>query len=136
MGKIIFKNSEHLKFYEKFLQKCRSRDVCHKALVYCLGIDEDTRNHIYTIYDFKGGFVRPECLSKGWITSGNGKIIRMAFNLYFDGVPGIYNDELEDQLNECINYTVNELFCCEYAKYFWEAIKIRYPEYCCNKMED
>ena len=27
-------------------------------------------------------------------------------------------------------YTVEELFCCGYARYFWEAIKIRYPEYC------
>jgi hypothetical protein len=21
------------------------------------------------------------------------------------------------------------IFCCEYAVYFWEAVKIRYPEY-------
>ncbi|WP_270444902.1 DUF6075 family protein, partial [Blautia intestinalis] len=25
---------------------------------------------------------------------------------------------------------VEDLFCCGYARYFWEAIKIRYPEYC------
>ena len=26
-----------------------------------------------------------------------------------------------------------DLFCCGYARYFWEAIKIRYPEYCFYK---
>lgn len=25
---------------------------------------------------------------------------------------------------------VEELFCSGYARYFWEAIKLRYPEYC------
>ncbi|WP_270444950.1 DUF6075 family protein, partial [Blautia intestinalis] len=28
---------------------------------------------------------------------------------------------------------VEDLFCCGYARYFWEAIKIRYPEYCFYK---
>ena len=36
----------------------------------------------------------------------------------------------EQQLTECRQYTVEELFCSGYARYFWEAIKIRYPEYC------
>ena len=39
----------------------------------------------------------------------------------------------EDQLKECQCYTVEDLFCCGYARYFWEAIKIRYPEYCFYK---
>ena len=34
----------------------------------------------------------------------------------------------EEQLTECRQYTVEELFCSGYARYFWEAIKIRYPE--------
>ncbi len=33
-------------------------------------------------------------------------------------------------LEECQRYTVEDLFCCEYAVYFWEAVKVRYPEYC------
>ena len=39
----------------------------------------------------------------------------------------------EDQLKEWQCYTVEDLFCCGYARYFWEAIKIRYPEYCFYK---
>ncbi len=27
------------------------------------------------------------------------------------------------------SYAPSEIFCCSYAPYFWEAIKIRYPEY-------
>ena len=39
------------------------------------------------------------------------------------------NDGFEKQLRECRCYTVEELFCCGYTRYFWEANKIRYPEY-------
>ena len=56
---IIFKNREHEKFYKEYLQKCRYQDVYHMALVYCLGIDRDTRDHIKQIYDFKTGNGRP-----------------------------------------------------------------------------
>lgn len=130
---ITFKNREHEKFYQKYLPKCRYQDVYHKALVYCLGIDRDTRDHVKQIYDFQTGCVKPECLQEDWQTSGSVKIIRMAFNLYCNGTPSIYNFEdsdLEGQLQECSLYTVEELFCCGYARYFWEAVKIRYPEYC------
>ena len=50
--------------------------------MYCLGIDADTRRNIKTIYDFKTGCVKTECLHNGWITSGSAKVVRMAFNLY------------------------------------------------------
>ena len=51
---------------------------------------------------------------------------------------------IEKQLEICLLYTSNgfteegrenlytpeELFCCGYAPYFMEGIKLRYPEYC------
>jgi len=128
---ITFKNTEHEKFYEKYLQKCRYQDVYHKALVYCLGIDSDTRRNVNRIYDFKTGCVKTDCLREGWMTSGSARIIRMAFNLYCNGTPSVLDcEDAEEQLRECQGYTVEELFCCGYARYFWEAVKIRYPEYC------
>lgn len=130
---ITFKNKEHEKFFWNYLEKCRYQDVYHSALVYCLGIDYDTRNHVDQIYDFKTGDVKPECLHEGWQTSGSMKIVRMAFNLYCNGTPSIYNyddSDTDGQLRECSLYTVEELFCCGFARFFWEAIKIRYPEYC------
>lgn len=128
---MIFKNEQHQRFFEEYLTKCRYRDVYHAALVYCLGISEDTRNNVNRIYDFKSGFVKTECLHEGWQTSGSLKIIRMAFNLYNNGTPSVYDyDDSEEQLEECQRYTVEDLFCCGYAPYFWQAVKIRYPEYC------
>ena len=43
----------------------------------------------------------------------------------------VYEKEgVEGKLKECEHYTVEDLFCCEYAPYFWQAIQLRYPEYC------
>ena len=135
---ITFKNQEHENFYKEYLTKCRYQDVYHKALVYCLGIDRDTRVHVAKIYDFKTGNVKTECLHEGWQTSGSLKIVRMAFNLYCNGTPSVYDSEdADEQLRECQRYSVEDIFCCGYAKYFWEAIKVRYPEYCFyQSMED
>ena len=104
--------------------------LSNKALCYCLGISDDTRRNINRIYDFKTGCVKPECLHDGWQTSGSEKVVRMAFNLYCNGTPSV-DDELdaEEQIDECRQYSVEELFCCAYAPYFWQAIQIRYPEY-------
>ena len=131
---ITFKSKEHEKFYMEYLEKCRYQDVYHQALVYCLGIDRDTRNNVNKIYNFKTGCVKTESLQEGWQTSGSLRIVRMAFNLYCNGTPSVGDYEAEeDQLKECQCYTVEDLFCCGYARYFWEAIKIRYPEYCFYK---
>ncbi|MDY4404108.1 DUF6075 family protein, partial [Blautia sp.] len=42
---ITFKDEAHRKFYMEHLPKCRYQDVYHKALVYCLGMNPDTRNN-------------------------------------------------------------------------------------------
>lgn len=127
---IVFVDKEHEQFYFEKLKEVRYIDVYHMALCYCLGISDDTRRNINHIYDFKTGFVKPDCLHEGWQTSGSVKVVRMAFNLYCNGTPSVndYNDA-EEQINECKRYTVEDLFCCSYAPYFWQAIKIRYPEY-------
>lgn len=128
---VTFRSEKHKRFFLEYLPKCRYGDVYHAALVYCLGIDEDTRNNVNSIYDFKTGCVKTECLHEGWITSGSAKIIRMAYNLYNNGTPSVYDyEDAEEQLNECRQYTVEDLFCCGYAKYFWQAVRVRYPEYC------
>lgn len=128
---ITFRNTEHRDFYLKYLRKCGYQDEYHKALVYCLGIDRDTRSHVDSIYDFHSGCVKTECLREGWMTSGNRRIVCMAFNLYCNGTPSVFDyKKKDDQIRECQSYTVEDLFCCSYARYFWEAIRLRYPEYC------
>ena len=101
---ITFKSKEHEKFYMEYLKKCRYQDVYHRALVYCLGIDRDTRNNVNKIYNFKTGCVKTESLQEGWQTSGSLRIVRMAFNLYCNGTPSVGDYEAEeDQLKECIS---------------------------------
>lgn len=68
---ITLKNAAHTNFYLEYLQKYRCQDVYHRALVYCLRIDEDVRNHVNRIYDFKSGYVKTECLYEGWQISGS-----------------------------------------------------------------
>ena len=55
------------------------------------------------------------------------RVIRMAFNLYCDGMPSVKCTR--QKIEECQNYSVSELFCCSYAPFFWQAIQLRYPEY-------
>lgn len=128
---ILFRDEEHELFCLQAMEKCRWIDGCHEALVYCLRIDQNTRNHVDRIYDFATGKVKPDCLREGWQTIRSMRVVRMAFNLYCDGTPSVDNlSNEEDRLRECCEYTVSDLFCCGYARYFWEAVKIRYPEYC------
>jgi len=127
---IYFISKAHEKFYYEKLQEVRCQDVYHKALCYCLGINDDTRRNVNRIYDFKTGYVKTECLQEGWQTSGSVRVVRMAFNLYCNGTPSVYDyQDTEEQVNECKEYSAEELFCCSYAPFFWQAIQIRYPEY-------
>ena len=105
-------------------------NVYHKALCYCLGINGDTRKNADRIYNFKTGSVKTKCLHEGWQTSGSLKVVRMAFNLYCNSTPSVWDyEDAEEQVNECRQYTVEDIFCCAYAPYFWQAVQIRYPEY-------
>ena len=97
---MVFANEKHDKFYFEKLEQVRYQDCYHKALIYILGISEDTRNHFSQIYDIKSGYIKTECLHQGWQTS------------------------------ECREYSVSDIFCCGYVMYFWQDIQLRYPEYC------
>ena len=60
----------------------------------------------------------------------------MAFNLYCNGTPSVDDyTKTEEQVNECRRYTVEDLFCCAYVPFFWQAIQIRYPEYVTYNLE-
>ena len=108
---INFISEAHEKFYYEKLKEVRYQDVYHKALCYCLGISDDTRRNVDSIYDFKTGCVKTECLHEGWQTSGSMKVVRMAFNLYCNGTPSVddYTKTVE-QVNECRQYTVEDLY--------------------------
>ena len=128
---IIFMDEEHKRFFTKNLPKCSDFDVYLMALIYCLGIDRTVREHFEKVYDLKNGEIQTEVLQEGWQTSGSKRAIRLAFNLYTSGIASVddYEDE-EEKLDECRSYAVEEIFCCGYAPYFWQAVRLRYPEFC------
>lgn len=131
--RIIFESREHEAFFYEMLNKCRYKDVYHIALVYTLGISADTREHIDSIYDFNTGFIKNDCIRDGWQTGTDKKVTRLAMNLYCGGTPSMYayedKDDIEDEIHK---YNVDEIFCCSYAPYFFQAIKLRFPEYTRN----
>lgn len=127
---VTFRDEEHKRFFLPYLTKYRYGNVYHAALVLWqrialqfLEIDAETRKNIKAIYDFKSGRVKMECkgnlmiaLHDGWITSGSAEVVRMAFNFYNNGTLSVYDyDDAEEQLTECRQYTVEDLFCCGYA---------------------
>ena len=57
------------------------------------------------------------------------KLVEKALALGASGAKTIDVAKTEEQVNECRQYTVEDLFCCAYAPFFWQAIQIRYPEY-------
>lgn len=114
---ILFKSLEHELFYNEMLSKCAYEACYHRALIYTLGINEDTRSHINEIYDFSTRCIKLNSLKAGWVTSSDLRVLRLAFNLFTDCVPESTHKE---------RYAVGEVFNYGDAEYFFQAIKLRY----------
>ncbi len=119
MSEIRFRNAAHRDFFLESMMKCKVNDCYHRAFFYVMGIAEETRKNINSMFDFKTDCIEPEGMHAGWQTSGTVKVCHLAFNLW-NG----YAEEGREKL-----FTPEELFCCEFAPYFMEGIKVRYPEY-------
>ena len=122
-----FIDKEHENFYKQKLNQIGSQDVYRKALVYTLGICETTREHFTDIFNIKEGLINRDSLQRAYQTSTSMKVTRLSFSLWNSNS----YDSDEDLKNGIISthYNPSDIFCCSYAPYFYEAIKIRYPEY-------
>jgi len=120
METIPFADREHKAFFSEMLAKTRNNDTYHQAFFYAMGICAETRRNIHTLFDFKEDGIRPEGLAAAWQTGGTRRLCRLAFNLW----NGWTEEEKENRS------TPYELFDCGFAPYFFEAIRLRYPEYC------
>lgn len=118
--KIRFISKEHEQFYKEMMKKSGVNDNYHRSFFYCMGISEVTRANINKLYNFKRGYAELDGLHGGWQTSSSLRLTRLALNLW-NG----YAEQGEERMS-----TPYELFSCEYAPYFYEAVKLRYPEYC------
>lgn len=129
-----FYDDEHRDFYNEKLQALElygKADVYYKSLVYVLGICPVTREHFKDIFDIGKGKINIDSLHSPYQTGTSAKTTRMAFSLWnrclFDSTEDIENVKYSPY------YNPSEIFCCSYAPYFYEGIKIRYPEYTRDK---
>lgn len=125
---MVFKDKLHEEFYKTNIVRTNSSgDPYRKALFYTLGLTAETRNNISTIYNFKEKCIETDGLNSGWQTGTTKRVTRLAFNLY-NGM--VYDCDVDFEINEVSQYyAVDEIFCCSLAPYFFEAVKLRYPEY-------
>ena len=119
---MIYINEQHQSFYES--RSCG--DVYKDAAFYLLGLTEETRRHAADLIDEDG--MKIDGLRQAWQTGTTTKVTRLAFNLWNDCMVESPEDFEADKLSS--NYGPSSIFCCSLAPYFWQAIQIRYPEYC------
>lgn len=120
MSEIRFASKEHENFFFTMLKRAGKTDSYHAAFFYCVGISDTTRRNVERLFDFKERVIKPEGLHEEWQTGGSVRLTRLAFNLW-NG----YTEPGEERLS-----TPYEMFDCGYAPYFFEAIRLKYPDYC------
>lgn len=132
MTERIFNNDDHWQAFTKIINQMKKSDVYHMAVAYLLALDTVTRNHVSEIFDFDEDCIKLEGLEKPWQTGTSRKTTRLAFNLWngccSDGETYTDEEGYNKDLPSC-NYGVGAIFSCSYAPFYWEAIKIRYPEF-------
>lgn len=127
----MFLEQEHEQYYNKFIESDNTNpnDNERKALFYLLAFNNETRNHINDLYDFKNHQIEFKGLEMGWQTSGSFAVTKLAFNLY-NGFKGV-NYDVDD--GEPREYSIDplNLFCHfrgDNLNIMLNAIKIRLGE--------
>lgn len=116
---IIFYNEGHEQAYKYMCARMQSRDVYHRALAYLLALDEVTRAHMDDIFDADNDAINIAVLHAPWQTGTSICTTRLALNLW-NG----YSGEEDENRNY---YTPEYIFSRrEYARYYWQAIKLRF----------
>lgn len=127
-----FVEDKHKIFYEEkisiYIQKWGHADSYVKSLFYLLGICQETRQHFSKLFDMKDSGIIVEELNAEWQTGTTQQVCRLAFDLWNGFCYDIDEDTKEKKISR--EYSVSHIFCCGYAEYFFEAIRLRYPCYC------
>lgn len=125
-----FIDDEHKKFWNKKYEKMKEMgktDVYYKSIIYTLGMCETTRNNFSKIFNLEKGEINIDSIKGAYQTETSQKVTRMAFSLWNRCNYDSSKDSEHKKIS--INYNPSEIFCCSYAPYFYQAIKLRYPEY-------
>ena len=140
MADILFAGKKHEDLFFDLFKKMKTKDCYHGAAAYLLSLDAVIQDHINRVFDFKEDVIKPECLHEAWQTGTSKKTTRLLFNLWNGTFKDLKRptdedeeeDEEEAEQERCrtsMYYAPDEIFCCSYAPYYWQAIQLRYPEY-------
>lgn len=129
---IRFEDDEHEHKFDEICRKMKRHDSYHMAVAYLFSLDTACRYHIDDVFDFDGDGIKLDGLRKAWQTSTSRRTTHLAFNLWngccYDGQTYIDKNGYEADLPSA-EYTPDSIFCDNLAEYFFEAIRIRYPQY-------
>ena len=128
---IKFINLEQRAFFEKKVKELGiARDPYRLALVYALSLTSNCRKHFNKCYNTSTRYICLEVFNGEWMTSTDMKAICLGFCLFTARVRKVYSKR--DFINcfwEAFGYNQSELYGCELAPYFCEAIKLIDSEY-------
>lgn len=114
-------DSQHEQFYKS--RVCG--DTYRDSVSYLLGLTAETRAGATDLFDEDG--MRIDGLSAAWQTGTTMRLTRLAFNLWNDCM--VESEEDYEAGRYSKRYGPSEIFCCNLAPYFVQAIRIRYPDY-------
>ena len=121
---VIFKNDEHEDNFTNIIAaRMSSTDEFHLAAAYLLALPE-IYPHFDSLFDTLSDSIKPDGLRDAWQTGSTTRACRLAFNLWNGYAWSNDGEEIS------ADYSPYFLFCDSNAPYFWQAIKLRYPEYC------
>ena len=102
----------------------RTPDNYFRSFLYLCGLCPDTRSHFHRLFDWREWCICPEALADGWQTGTSKRITRLAFNLW-NG----YGQEQPEDERVSAAFLPDEIFCCGFQSCFFEAVRLRFPEY-------
>lgn len=127
-----FMDDTHWQSFTSIINQMQQSDVYHLSMAYLLSLDTVTRQHVSEIFDYEKDCIKLSALQEPWQTDTSRKTTRLAFNLWngccSDGETYTDSEGYTADLPSS-NYSVSDIFSCSYAAYYWEAVKIRFPEY-------
>lgn len=124
---IKFRNTEHKNRFYEILERMSSGDVYHTSVAYLLALDNECYNHIDSLFDFEENLIKPYgALQQAWQTGTSTKTTRLMFNLWCSACED-YDREKNAVKDSARKYTVDEIFSSSLAVWYFEAVKLRYP---------
>ncbi len=124
---IKFRNEQHENRFYTILGRMNSGDVYHTSVAYLLALDNECYRHIDSLFDFGENVIKPYgALNQAWQTGTSAKTTRLMFNLWCGSYED-YDRDKKEVKESSRKYTVDEIFSSSLALWYFEAVRLRYP---------